>query len=81
MLLFEKRFSSQAEALDFKNIKTQLIPIGADTNNKINELQQFKELLGADNNAILVRPDGHIAWKGDLSASSELKKLEMIVSV
>ena len=73
ILLFKDEFVEHVQSLNFKNITTQLIPIDR-------LLKTFNDLLGEGNNAIWVRPDGHIAWKGDVMALSDCKKLEALIT-
>ena len=74
IFLFYEKHQSLVSKINFETINTIFIPIGKEiTEMHPGEFLQWVD--NRDNGAILVRPDGHIAWKGSLDDLNDLKKL------
>ncbi len=81
-LLFYEKYITTAQSIDFKSIPTTLLTIGEESAIKEISPGSFKKLLGDQGaNAIWVRPDGHIAWKGSLNAVSDIKNLSNLIAL
>ena len=81
ILLHTQQATNDAEGINFHGVTTQLICINNDYTLCESVPGTFTELTGLnDHGALWVRPDGHIAWRGELNNDSDVAKLNELLT-